>query len=384
MPRKQLPVHSPVTAGSVAAAFIASATGGERARTRVLELVRAEYGPRDLLLLDSGTSALMLALRAVCREAGTAGRAPLVALPAYGCFDLATAAVGANARVVLYDLDPATLGPDWPSLERALAHRPAAVVVAHLYGVPVDVARVARLAAAIDAVVIDDAAQGVGASIAGRPLGSFGSLGILSFGRGKGRTGGGGGALLANDERGADLLARVRGEVAAPERGLRAAVMLKAQWLLGRPSLYWIPASLPFLGLGETPYRAPHPALSMAAASLGALAATWDESTREIVHRREAAAAWRRSTMVQGWSIPESDATAAVRGELRLAVVLPPDQHSSNVAARLGGGVMPGYPVTLAHLPALADRLQHPEPMPGADALTQRLVTLPCHRHAIS
>jgi dTDP-4-amino-4,6-dideoxygalactose transaminase len=383
VPRKQLPVYSPVTVGSVAAAFIASATGGERARSRVLELVRAEYGPRELLLLDSGTSALMLALRAACREAEEAGRAPLVALPAYGCFDLATAAVGANARVVLYDLDPATLGPDWPSLKRALAYRPAAVVVAHLYGVPVDVARVVGVAAAVDAVVIDDAAQGVGASIAGRPLGSLGSLGILSFGRGKGRTGGGGGALLANDERGADLLARVRGEVAAPELGLRAAVVLKTQWLLGRPSLYWIPASLPFLGLGETPYRAPHPASSMAAASLGALATAWDESTREIVHRREAAAAWRRSTMVQGWSIPESDATAAVRGELRLAVVLPPDQHSSNVVERLGGGVMPGYPVTLAQLPALADRLQHPEPMPGADALTQRLVTLPCHRHAI-
>ncbi|MFL5506042.1 MAG: DegT/DnrJ/EryC1/StrS family aminotransferase, partial [Gemmatimonadales bacterium] len=318
MPRKQLPVFSPVTVGSVAAAFIASATGGERARSRVLELVRAEYGPRDLLLLDSGTSALMLAMRAVRREAEAAGRAPLVALPAYGCFDLATAAVGADVRVVLYDLDPATLGPDWPSLERALAHRPAAVVVAHLYGVPVDVARVARLAATIDAVVIDDAAQGVGASIAGRPLGSFGSLGILSFGRGKGRTGGGGGALLANDARGADLLARVRGEVAAPERGLRAALMLKTQWLLGRPSLYWIPASLPFLGLGETPYRAPHPALSMAAASLGALAAAWDDSMREIARRREAAAAWRRANALQEWSLPESDAKGAVRGELRL------------------------------------------------------------------
>ena len=256
-------------------------------------------------------------------------------------------------------------------------------MAAHLHGVPVDVAHVARLAAEVDAVVIDDAAQGVGASIAGRPLGSFGSLGILSFGRGKGRTGGGGGALLPNDERGVNLLARVRGDVAAPERGLRAAVMLKAQWLLGRPSLYWIPASLPFLGLGETPYRAPHPASSMAAASVAALAAAWDESTRETVHRREAAAAWRRSTTVQGWSIPESDATAAVRGELRLAVVLPPDQHSSSVAARVGRGAMPGYPITLAHLPALADRLQHPGPMPGADALARRLMTLPCHRHVI-
>jgi perosamine synthetase len=383
VPRKQLPVYSPVTVGSVAAAFAASVTGGARARTRVLELVRAEFGPRELLLVDSGTSALTLALRAVRQEREEVRSVPLVALPAYGCFDLATAAVGADVRVVLYDLDPSTLGPNWPSLERALAHKPAAVVVAHLYGVPVDVTRAARLAAAVDAVLIDDAAQGVGASIAGRPLGSFGALGVLSFGRGKGRTGGGGGALLANDDRGVALLAHVRGGVAAPERGLRAAVMLKAQWLLGRPSLYWLPASLPFLALGETPYRAPHRASSMADACVGALAAVWDESVREIVHRREAAAAWRRSTAVQGWAIPEGEAGAAVRGELRLPAVLPPDQRSTQVVTRMEGGVMPGYPMPLSRLAALADRLERIEPAPGADILAQRLVTLPCHRHAI-
>jgi perosamine synthetase len=383
VPRKQLPVYSPVTVGSVAAAFAASVSGGARARTRVLELVRAEYGPRDLLLLDSGTSALMLALRAVRRDAEEAARAPLVALPAYGCFDLATAAVGADVGVVLYDLDPATLGPDWPSLERALAHRPVAVVVAHLYGVPVDVARVARLSSSVDAVVVDDAAQGVGASIAGRPVGSLGSLGVLSFGRGKGRTGGGGGALLANDDRGAGLLARVRGGVSSAGRGLRAAVMLKSQWLLGRPSLYWIPASLPFFGLGETPYHPPHPATSMPDSCVGALAAAWDVSTQEIAARRHAAAEWRSESIVQEWSFPESDAPGAVRGELRLPALLPAGQRSLDVVARLGGGVMPGYPASLAQLPALADRLANVEPLPGAESLTHRLVTLPCHRHAI-
>jgi len=382
VPRPQLPAYSPVTVGSVAAAFAASVTGGARARTRVLELVRAEYGPRDLLLLDSGTSALALALQAIRLEAAEAGRAPLVALPGYGCFDLATAAVGADVRVVLYDLDPTTLGPDWSSLERALAHRPAGVVVAHLYGVPVDIERVARLAAAVDAVVVDDAAQGVGASIAGRPVGSFGSFGVLSFGRGKGRTGGGGGALLANEEHGARLLARVRGEIGRAPRGLRPAAMLKTQWLLGRPSLYWIPASLPFLGLGETPYHPPHPAAAMADSCVGALAAAWDESMGEVPRRRAAAAAWRRDVVVQGWRFPESDAEGAIRGELRLPAIVPPDLRASDVVGQLGGGVMPGYPMPLARLPALSGRLAHVEATPGAEALVRRLVTLPCHRYA--
>jgi perosamine synthetase len=378
VPRPQLPVYSPVTVGSVAAAFAALLTGGARARARVEELVRAEYGPRDLLLLDSGTSALTLALRAIRLEAAEAGRAPLVALPGYGCFDLATAAVGADVRVVLYDLDPTTLGPDWPSLERALAHRPAGVVIAHLYGVPVDVSRVARLASAVDAVVVDDAAQGVGASIAGRPVGSFGSLGVLSFGRGKGRTGGGGGALLANDERGAALLARARPLAGPASRGVRAAVLLKAQWLLGRPSLYWIPASLPFLGLGETPYHAPHPEMGMPDACVAALAATWQECGREVERRRAAARSWRRVLPLE-WVVPESETRDAVRGDLRLAVVAPGEVRA--VAERLGGGAMPGYPMALGSLPALAGRLAAGAACPGAAQLADRLLTLPCHRH---
>jgi dTDP-4-amino-4,6-dideoxygalactose transaminase len=377
VPRQQLPVYSPVTVRSLVAA---SVTGGARYRARVEQLVRSEYGPCDLVLLDSGTSALTLALRAIRLEAEAAGRAPLVALPGYGCFDLATAAVGADVRVVLYDLDPTTLGPDWPSLERAFAHRPAGVVVAHLYGVPVDIARVAQLASAVDAVVVDDAAQGVGASIAGRPVGSFGSFGVLSFGRGKGRTGGGGGALLANDERGRGLLGRVRGEVAPAPRGVRPAVLLTAQWAFGRPSLYWIPASLPFLGLGETPCHPPHPASMMADACAGALTSAWEAGMREIARRRRAAAAWRQAPSVQSWSFPESEANGAERGELRLAALVPPDAAASGVVARMEDGAVPGYPLPLARLPVLVDRLEHVGAYPGAETLVRRLVTLPCHR----
>lgn len=363
------------------AAFAATVAGGARARAKVEALVRAAHSPKDVLLVDSGTSALTLALAAVRADAAEAGRSPLVALPAYGCFDLATAAVGAGVRVVLYDLDPATLGPDWPSLEATLAARPDAVVVAHLYGVPVDVARVTLLASRVAAVVVEDAAQGVGASIGGRPLGALGSLGVLSFGRGKGRTGGGGGALLANDARGADLLARMRAEVGAAPRGLRAAIVLAAQWLLGRPSLYWIPASLPFLKLGQTPYHAPHPVFAMPDACAAALVKTWDESGREVPRRRAAAARWR-GVVPSSWSLPESAAPGAERGELRLPALVPAEELAGDVARRVGAGVMPGYPMPLGRLPALAASVLPSSAASGAEALTRRLVTLPCHRNA--
>ena len=81
--------------------------------------------------MDSGTSALTMALRSL-------GRAPTVALPAYGCFDLATAAIGAGAKVRLYDLDPATLGPLDSSLSEAIEAGIDGLVLAHLYGIPAE------------------------------------------------------------------------------------------------------------------------------------------------------------------------------------------------------------------------------------------------------
>ena len=89
-------------------------------------------------------------------------------------------------------------------------------MVVHLYGVPADPEPVRAALAGAGAVLIEDAAQGAGASLRGRPLGGFGDLSVLSFGRGKGNTAGRGGALLAPWEPAAALLAGARGELAAP------------------------------------------------------------------------------------------------------------------------------------------------------------------------
>ncbi|MDQ2669707.1 MAG: DegT/DnrJ/EryC1/StrS family aminotransferase, partial [Gemmatimonadota bacterium] len=172
-------------------AGVAAVVSGGEARDRLRQRVRDRLGAVEACLTDSGTTALGLALLAAKRL-----RSIPVALPAWSCFDVATAADAADVPVVLYDLDPLTLGPNFVSLERALDRGAKSVVVAHHYGVPVDVARAARLAAQHRALLIEDAAQGVGIRFGDQAAGSVGSLGVLSFGRGKGRTGGGGGALV--------------------------------------------------------------------------------------------------------------------------------------------------------------------------------------------
>ncbi|HET7599018.1 MAG TPA: hypothetical protein VFK09_01925, partial [Gemmatimonadales bacterium] len=98
--RAELPVYSPLSLGALAAGVAGMFAADHRAG---LERALAdEYGSAAVLLTDSGTSALALALRAAVRE-----RPGAVALPAYGCYDIATAADAAEVRFALYDIEPA-------------------------------------------------------------------------------------------------------------------------------------------------------------------------------------------------------------------------------------------------------------------------------------
>jgi perosamine synthetase len=364
------PVHSPLSWGALAAGLRAAVSPryAERAREEVEGWLKATYQPDAWVWTDSGTSALTLALRLASEE----GRHP-VALPAYGCYDLATACDGAQVRVHLYDLDPATLGPDWGSLEEALKAGARVVVVAYLYGVPIDLDRVEALAAQYGATVVEDAAQGVGASWRGRPLGAHGALSILSFGRGKGVTAGGGGVLMGRGSRWAGALPSL-------ERGGRDLVGLvksAAQFVLARPSLYAIPSTLPFLRLGETIYRPPHQAVAPAEASFGLLSRSVRTVAPEARARRRNAARIRQA-LGPGAEPGECTHASALPGYLRFPLLLSAGREADSAARRLG--IMPGYPTTLQRLSGFGERRVEPgRSMPGADVLAARLVTIPTH-----
>ena len=214
-------------------------------------MLRREYSADEVLLCGSGTQGLQLAIQCARDEIG---RQVAVALPAFSCFDVASAAIGAGGPVILYDLDPPSLSPDLESLDRALAAGARIVVVAPLYGVPVDWDAVEDLASTYGAMLIEDAAQGHGATHRRRPLGSLGEISTLSFGRGKGWTGGSGGAVLFRRGRRAARTVGLSGSGAGSS--LKTAMVLAAQWALGRPSVYGLPRRLP-LELGETVYHEP-------------------------------------------------------------------------------------------------------------------------------
>src|SRR5207237_3967531 len=232
-------------------------------RPHVRDLLRALYAADDVVLTGTGTHALQMAIVAACR---LAGKNLTVALPAFTCFDVATAAVGAGARIALYDVNPATLAPDLDSLRLTLSGGARIVVAAPLYGIPIDWEALEACAVDFGAVTIEDAAQGHGALWRDRPLGSLGRLSVLSFGRGKGWTSGSGGALFLRG--GSDLSDRnedTAEQLGEPD-GLRECRVLLGMWAqsaFGHPSVYSLPAALPWLHLGETRYHDPEPPVRM-------------------------------------------------------------------------------------------------------------------------
>jgi dTDP-4-amino-4,6-dideoxygalactose transaminase len=175
------------------------------------------------LACGSGTFAVELALRAL--KVGPGDEVILSAYDYPGNF-LNVHAVGATP--VLVDLDPASWQMSLDSLPGAVSPVTKVVIASHLHGGQVPMAQLMAFAAERGLRVIEDAAQCPGASVQRRRAGTWGDVGILSFGGSKLLTAGRGGALLT---RHADVhqrarLFQTRGNVVCPLSELQAAALL--------------------------------------------------------------------------------------------------------------------------------------------------------------
>ncbi|WP_420315745.1 DegT/DnrJ/EryC1/StrS family aminotransferase [Ekhidna sp.] len=156
------------------------------------------YG-KEVLALNSGTSALHLAL----------------ILSGIGDGDhvlIGSHTFAACANVVLYEraipifLD--SEGKTWNLDPEILAEylqstqvKPKALIVTHIYGMPAQIEEIYQIARAHDVIVIEDAAESIGAKINENHVGTVGDFGIFSFNGNKLITTGGGGALICDEQK---------------------------------------------------------------------------------------------------------------------------------------------------------------------------------------
>lgn len=163
--------------------------------------------------VSSGSDALL-----ACLMAENIGRGDEVITTPYTFF----ATVGAIARVgatpVFVDIDPATYNIDVAQIESRVTSRTRALVPVHLYGQMADMTAVMRVAERHQLVVIEDAAQAIGAEHDGRRAGSIGHYGCLSFFPSKNLgAAGDAGMIVTNDQRRAASLVRVRSHGSEPK-----------------------------------------------------------------------------------------------------------------------------------------------------------------------
>jgi perosamine synthetase len=381
MLRRQLPVYSPVSVASLRSAVLhgLGPVGDDQVDLRAM--LERDYSADHVLLFGSGTQALQVALRLAMNQVEDA----VVALPAFTCFDVAAAAVGARARIRLYDLDPNTLGPDIGSLERILEQGVRIAVIAPLYGFPVDWDAVAVLLDRYGAIAVEDAAQGNHAAWRGQILGSLGPISVLSFGRGKGWTGGSGGALLIRDQppwRGLrESLEWTASRNAGRGAEIRVLTALAAQWILGRPAYYAIPHALPWLHLGETTYRDPVSPEPMTRAASACLATIRSSAVAEAAARRATAVALVAAIGSSSRVRAIASLPGATPGYLRLPLRL---AHGfagfAQPRAAISLGIAPSYPSVLAAIPEVRPWMDDAVPgWPGGEELARTLCTMPTH-----
>jgi dTDP-4-amino-4,6-dideoxygalactose transaminase len=161
---------------------------------RFEEKFAAYAGTKHAIAVNSGTSALHLALIAAGIKPGDEVIAPAMT------FIATVAAIDyAGAKPVLVDIDPKSYCMDPTKVEERITDRTRAIMPVHLYGQPADMDPILDIAKRHNLIAIEDAAQAHGAEYKGRRCGSMGDIAGFSFYPGKNLGAyGEGGAVVTN------------------------------------------------------------------------------------------------------------------------------------------------------------------------------------------
>ena len=164
---------------------------------------------------------------------------------------------------------------------------------------------------------------------------------------------------------------------------LGTLVRAGAQWTLGRPELYALPAALPWLHLGETRYKTPTPSREMPPVAAALLQESRALAMREASIRRVNGASLQADTGSMPHLRVVLPVHGATPGHLRFPVRVPRGFGGFSDPRRATLlGIARGYPATLDRLPAVVQRMAGAAgsaQWPGAEELVRTLITLPTH-----
>ncbi len=173
----------------------------------------ARMGRKHGIAVCNGTAAIDAAV-----EALDIGPGDEVIMPAFTIISCIAQIVRNGAKPVLVDSDPVTWNMDVTQIENKITPRTKAIVIVHVYGLPVDIDPVLEIAKKHNLKIIEDAAEMHGQTYKEKPCGSFGDISTFSFYTNKHITTGEGGMILTDNDELAEICRNLRNLCFKPEK----------------------------------------------------------------------------------------------------------------------------------------------------------------------
>ncbi len=339
------------------------------------ESIKEYFGVKHVFLVSSGKAALYVILKALKEiEPGKDN----VVVPAYTCYSVPSAIAKAGLKVTPCDINSQTFDFDYDQLENTINKDTLCVIPSHLFGIPSDMDRINKLCREEGIYVVEDAAQAMGIKYKDKLAGSMGDVGFFSLGRGKNITCGSGGIIIASSDVVADKIKKIYATLEKPDiwENLRELILMAVLYVFSNPVLYWLPAGLPFLGLGETVYYEDFPVKKLSNMKAGLLRYWRDELEYSNKVRRK-----NGSLLSQ-----ELDVRKDINIDYMRFPVLMKDnslqKKISSISKDRGLGISCMYPKPLNEIEEIKEHFSD-RSFPSAKMVSEQLITLPTH-HFVS
>jgi dTDP-4-amino-4,6-dideoxygalactose transaminase len=162
---------------------------------RLERAISAKFKVPYVLCVPQGRVGIYLAVKALIAPGQK------VVLSPYTIADVINMVICAGGIPVFADIDRATTNVRADAIEALIDDQTGAVMVTHLHGMACEIEAIAAMCRARKVPLLEDAAQAFGARVGGKALGTFGDVGVYSFGMYKNVTAFYGGAVVAHDKR---------------------------------------------------------------------------------------------------------------------------------------------------------------------------------------
>ncbi len=354
------PAESKLPASTFFSAFRSKAPNFEKNLSNHL-------GVKTCILANSARTLLYLLLDSLHKH--DPNKRNEVLIPGYTCYSVAASIAKAGLKIRLYDIDPTTLHPNIDSLKRSLTSKTLAIISQHLFGIPTPLYEINDIAKENQTNHIEDAAQALGGSADGNPLGTSGDFGLYSFGRGKPLPVGSGGALISKNEKTLQSL-----KLKEYGYGFSQFAETAIAQLASKPLFYWILEMLP-LGLGETHFDTDFDISGMPILTQNLADKAMPTLEGVNSHRRKIATIYKENLEGSSvFSVPENAIPVYTRFPIMAGQApIPKDLK------RLGVRRM--YPQAIVDVDTIKPHLADPQAKtPGASEIARNLITLPTHK----